>query len=216
MDNITDQYFEICRYYCQHPASTLGYAREEYEIHHIYPKELGGPDDPANLVELPFEVHQFVHLLLTEIYPENDLLEGAYWYIMGRGCNGGKNSPRYGKSHSEEAIDKMRGRKLSEETRAKMSDAKRGKKMSEEHRAKISAIKKGKYVGDKNPMRNPEVAKRHGEARRKPLSKEEIEVIQQFPDWLDVGPQGIWGRLKKQGITIGVSRIKRLQLEYSS
>jgi hypothetical protein len=35
-----------------------------------------------------------------------------------------------------------KGKKLSDETRAKMSEAKKGKKLSEEHRAKIGAAKK--------------------------------------------------------------------------
>lgn len=90
----------------------------------------------------------------------------------------GKISPRRGKKCSEETCEKIsvnnarywkdkklsdetrdkisaanKGRKLSDETRAKMSATRKGKKFSEEHRAKMSATKQGEkvlYVAYKN------------------------------------------------------------------
>lgn len=51
----------------------------------------------------------------------------------------------YGKSHADEARDKMReaklGRTLSEELKAKLSKAATGRKFTEEHKASLSAAK---------------------------------------------------------------------------
>jgi hypothetical protein len=39
-----------------------------YEIHHVLPRSLGGPDDPDNLIKLSLQDHLFAHLLLSKIY----------------------------------------------------------------------------------------------------------------------------------------------------
>jgi len=49
----------------------------------------------------------------------------------------------YGHRHTEETLAKFRARKLSEETKAKISAAKLGCKLSEETRTKMSAAKQG-------------------------------------------------------------------------
>ena len=48
------------------------------EKHHILPKCLGGKDDKDNLVELTAREHFLCHMLLCEIYPNNDKL----WYAL--------------------------------------------------------------------------------------------------------------------------------------
>ena len=54
-----------------------------HETHHIIPKCLGGNDKPSNLVILTAREHFIAHLLLCEIYPDNDKLAYALWAI----CN---------------------------------------------------------------------------------------------------------------------------------
>ena len=58
----------------------------------------------------------------------------------------GENNPMYGKKHSDETRRKMSDAKknMSEETRKKISVGHKGKHYSEEHKKKISEAKKGK------------------------------------------------------------------------
>ncbi len=86
----------------------------------------------------------------------------------------GEKNGFYGKSHSEETIEKMRILKLgkihSEETKEKMSKSRIGKKFSESHKEKMSISKKG----NKNPMfgvLSPMKGKKHSEETRKKISE---------------------------------------------
>ena len=78
--------------------------------------------------------------------------------------NKGENNPMYGKHHSDEAKKKLReankGKKLSEETRKKMSEAK--KNMSEETRRKIAEAHKG---------RQPMLGKHHSEEAKNKIAE---------------------------------------------
>lgn len=49
------------------------------EKHHIIPKCIGGSDDKTNLVELTAKEHFICHLLLCEIYPNENTLKSARW-----------------------------------------------------------------------------------------------------------------------------------------
>lgn len=59
-----------------------------YEVHHIKPKALGGTgknhewQTHANLVLLSAKEHFIAHLLLCEIYPENQKLKKALWALV--------------------------------------------------------------------------------------------------------------------------------------
>ena len=51
------------------------------EAHHIFPKCLGGTNDPTNLVNLTYREHYIAHLLLAKIHG------GPLWHavnLMGR------------------------------------------------------------------------------------------------------------------------------------
>lgn len=61
------------------------------EKHHIIPKCLKGSDDPENIVSLTAKEHFLAHLLLCEIYPENNKLFFAA-YAM---CQQDKTGSRY-------------------------------------------------------------------------------------------------------------------------
>ena len=62
----------------------------------------------------------------------------------------GKKNPFFGKKHSEETRKKIseanKGKHLSEETRIKISEAQKGKKRSEETRIKMSAAAKRRWA----------------------------------------------------------------------
>ena len=109
-----------------------------YHRHHIIPRHAGGTDDPSNIVELTIEEHAEAHRLLYE--------EHGRWQDK---CAWRALSGQIGKDEiilevRREAGKKRRGRKLSEETKKKMSESSKGQVISEETRAKISAANKGK------------------------------------------------------------------------
>lgn len=147
------------------------------EKHHILPKSMGGSNSIKNTVILTAKEHYLCHFLLTRIYPNNLKMIRAFWMI----CNGSKkdrpntNSKMYqiakeefsaimkgkaffkGKKHSEESNRKNSeahkgktswiGRKHKEESRIKMSNSALGRKQSEEVKRRISQSKLGvKYT----------------------------------------------------------------------
>lgn len=112
--------------------------------HHILPKHMGGSDDPSNLIELTIEEHAEAHRLLYEqhghwqdnvawqgligLIPHEKIMEEMYAARKGRG-NHMYGKPCYYKMTEEEKqrwkdnISKgTKGRKVSEETRKKMSE----------------------------------------------------------------------------------------------
>lgn len=66
-----------------------------------------------------------------------------------------KNNPNAGKIHS----DKMKGRKLSEETKKKISESNKGRKLSEETKRKISEASKGKKMSEEARQKMSEANK---------------------------------------------------------
>lgn len=167
-----------------------------YEGHHILPKCLGGKKNKENMVLLTAREHYIVHKLLYELNPNNksflyavhrmthsknykhkrDYRISAREYERLRiACSEdtrGEKNPMFGKTHSLEAIEKIRsvhlgtkkseefcnnrrqymsgdknpmlGKTHSEEAVAKMRAANIGKKLSEEHKISIGAKQKGK------------------------------------------------------------------------
>lgn len=138
------------------------------EKHHIVPKSIGGENNTGNLVMLTAREHFICHWLLTKmvknkkqkyqmwnafscmLYRENNnqkryrvssrtfenlktnnsRLKSEMWI--------GKNNPMYGKTHTDEAKEKISkthlGQKRSSEAKEKMSQAKKGKSLSESHK----------------------------------------------------------------------------------
>lgn len=105
------------------------------EKHHIIPKSLGGSDDKENLVKLSAREHFIAHLLLAKIYG------GGMWLaIKLMSCDGKHNNRSYewvrikcvkylsligstkigelnnfyGKSHSEESLQKIRDKRANQ------------------------------------------------------------------------------------------------------
>tara|TARA_Y100000296_G_scaffold37424_1_gene43351 strand:+ start:136 stop:555 length:420 start_codon:yes stop_codon:yes gene_type:complete len=128
-----------------------------YHSHHIIPKHAGGTDEPTNLIRLTIDEHAEAHRVLYEKYNRwQDKLawkslsgmidkKEILWEIYHRPRSdehkknqsknhadvSGKNNPMYGKKQSarnKEALKKANtGRKMSPETRKKMSDSMKGR-----------------------------------------------------------------------------------------
>lgn len=91
---------------------------------------------------------------------------------MGEAHKGNQNALGY--KHTEEALCKMRGRAVSDETRCKLSRASKGRKLSEEHRRKISIS----LIGNQRTRgrKHTEAARRKiGEASRQMWARRRAE-----------------------------------------
>jgi hypothetical protein len=171
---------------------------EYYETHHMKPKSLGGTDDKTNLVKLTYREHFISHWLLHRIFPENKELAASF-HIMAFGkswrSSRSKRSSyvpssrtleearlakvfsRRGTKHSEETLEKMRGKRgpiqtqrkpISEKTKEKMRLAKLGKKRSADA---IAAISNGKKLQTPIGEKHHRYGKTHSEETKQKLKE---------------------------------------------
>lgn len=135
-----------------------------YEKHHIIPKCMNGSNDNDNLVLLTGREHFIAHMLLYNIYPDNQKIAYA---LLGMTIKSKKQNREYKISariyeelrknlkHSTETKKKiskntvgennpMYGKKQSDETKKKISEANKGRKQSEETKKKKSKAHLGK------------------------------------------------------------------------
>jgi hypothetical protein len=120
-------------------------------IHHIVPKHMGGTDDPINLVELSVEEHAEAHRKLYEEYG-NEYDRIAYEALSGMikkeeviqqvlsesGKRGGAPKGRIPWNKGKKGVQKnpylaelnrsRKGQSISDEAKAKVSDANKGRK----------------------------------------------------------------------------------------
>jgi hypothetical protein len=158
------------------------------EKHHIIPKCIGGSNDNTNLVELTAKEHFVCHLLLCEIYPNENTLKSARWAMT---CFKSKNhnrkyivsSSQYDRIKNEIATlkrgvkrsDKIKekisnshkGKNISEETKKKISDKMKGRVQSEEHKLNQSLSKKGQIPWNKGKHVSEETKRKISLARKK-------------------------------------------------
>ena len=105
-----------------------------YHFHHIRPRHMGGTDDTDNLVKLTVEEHAAAHKKLWEDHgSEYDRI--AWQCLVGQIDNAEAN--RLANIHYN------KNKKVSEETKKKISLANRGKKLSMETKRKIGLNNKG-------------------------------------------------------------------------
>lgn len=149
---------------------------EYFENHHIIPKSLGGRRNKENMVALTAREHYVVHELLVRIYKLSGDIQAYHKMLLawnrlahdrrtGRFVNSrlyeelrrqnSKRAKEY--KPTKETIEKQRqkiiGRKLSEETKRKISLSEKGVPKSLESRKNYSKASKGKlYVF--NPLEN--------------------------------------------------------------
>lgn len=102
-----------------------------YEKHHIIPKCMGGDNSNSNLVLLTSSEHFLAHQLLIKMYPnEPKLVFAAQMMLYGTNKHKRVNNKDFSwlVTRRIEACKKINsGRKVSQETRQKMSIAKKGK-----------------------------------------------------------------------------------------
>ncbi len=131
-----------------------------YHKHHIIPKHMGGTDDPSNLVELTVEEHAAAHKKLFEEY--------GHWQdeLAWKGLSGQLSKLDVISEIARKTGLMSKGRKLSEETKKKITKARTGRKHSKETRQKMSKSQTGKnnhFYGRKHSeetkikMRGPRV-----------------------------------------------------------
>lgn len=148
------------------------------ENHHIVPKCLGGDNKKENLVRLTAKEHWIIHQLLCLLNPKNYSLLKALECMMRKSDNQYRNyvvsGSQYQRIKRDSAVlhsERLKGKKLkpfTEEHRKNIGLSKKGKpswskgkKFTEEHRKNIGLSSKGRIDGDKNPMKNPEVLRKH-------------------------------------------------------
>ena len=129
--------------------------KSEYgENHHIYPRCLGGNDEPENIIRLTPEEHYKAHYLLPLIYTEGKehaKLLYAWNQMRGRIGNIDKDSEEYGilkREYAKQRSIDQKGKRCSDETKRKLSEANTGKKRTEEQKVNIkrAAIERGKKM----------------------------------------------------------------------
>ena len=120
--------------------------------HHIIPKHMGGTDDASNLIELSVEEHAEAHRVLWEEH--GNIYDKVAWMSL-------SNQMSLDSAQMEAKREGVRrfhtGRKRSEETRRKISEAQKGKankgtfssgyKWSEDSKKAFSESLKGKKRG---------------------------------------------------------------------
>lgn len=108
------------------------------EKHHIIPKCMGGSDNSDNLVILTPEEHYVAHQLLVKIYPSvKELTFAVKMMTIGNDNKHQRSNKLYGWLRKKFVIDistKLKGRKMTDEQRQKMSEAKKGKTWSDAKR----------------------------------------------------------------------------------
>lgn len=150
MPNRLKCYTDLICYRVQHPSA-------KGEKHHILPRCMGGWED-GNLVRLSAREHFIAHALLARAFPEDSKIVFAFWGMCNQKNEHQQRTRPSSRLYEMAKIARakhistlLKGRKFSDETRAKMSAAakkrtnpcqEKGKPKSPEHRKKISEAAK--------------------------------------------------------------------------
>lgn len=161
------------------------------EKHHIVPRCMGGSDWIDNIVSLTPEEHYVAHQLLIKIYPDNKkLVYAAHMMTVGRNNKlhgwlrrklsklqkgntyGNANKGRIFSEGHKQKINPL-GRKHTEKTKQKQSEAKKGeknhfygKKHTEDSRQQMSESHKGNTNGTGNKGKSWSLARRAAYEKR--------------------------------------------------
>lgn len=138
-----------------------------YECHHILPRCLGGTDDKTNLVLLKADEHYLAHQLLIKLYPDQPQLILAA-NMMTVSNNGQVRNNKQYKWLREKWVNALKGRKVSDETRRKLSEANKGPRWTDEDKKRMSEQRKGRKAWNKGLP---------GHNRGKPMSEESKEKM---------------------------------------
>ena len=180
---------------CQE-MEVIGYPDDVYtEVHHIYPKCLGGDNSRINLVRMPIRYHIMAHLLLVEMYPKNLKIIYAANLMVSTSTsstNYVRDKERLfsvQKHFSTKTIARIKelnifarrgenspnfGKPCSKETKQKISEANKGRIVSKETREKISKAGLGRKHSEESKRKMSKTRKEKGTWNKgKKLSEEE-------------------------------------------
>jgi hypothetical protein len=175
------------------------------EKHHILPKSLGGSNSLSNIVVLTGREHFIAHMLLAHIYgkgmwqaaimmkhsPNNVRKINSRLYQIAKTNWSIYQTGKKRENSVGEAISKAKlGKKLSDETKQKMSLVRKGKpragdpekwKHSDESKKKMSISQKNAgnrlpiMRGEDNPMKRPEIRAKISAAKKLYWEKKRME-----------------------------------------
>lgn len=146
------------------------------EQHHIIPKSEGGLDEPDNLVNLTAREHYIAHLLLAKIYKDFKMFAAVRFMRMKSRKSSGRDFKFNSRLYERMKVEynkRNKGKKISLESRLKMSLAKIGKHQSpeviENRRRKIIGRKQSKEEIERR--RKSIIGFKHTDEARKNMSK---------------------------------------------
>lgn len=161
---------------------------EYFEVHHILPRCMGGEgkikkrkliQDHENLICLYAREHFIAHRLLAIENPDNDKLVFA-WSMMAFPKGKTKRDYELTPEEYEEircAQSKlMTGKRLSEETKNKLSSIFKGRALTEETRRKISEGNKGKILSEETKRKMSDAQKRRDRSKYKAPNSNKIVI----------------------------------------
>ena len=150
------------------------------EKHHIIPKCLGGSNKKENLVELTAREHFLCHMLLCEIYPNENKLKYAL-YLMSIGKQKHKtvnyqiSSRTYDRLKQEHSL-MLTGKPRSFETKQKISENRKGIK-HQNHTNGKDHKNSGKSKTEKHKSKMSESAKLRNATHITPHTEETKKVM---------------------------------------
>lgn len=141
---------------CQKPKKRWnngrGYKRNDYFTKAI---EKYGWDNFEHIIiakGLSEDEAKWLEIELIKEFDSTNRKNGYNITLGGEGTNGWNPSKEQRKKMSENNARYWKGKKLSEETKKKLSEINKGKTYSEETKKKMSEVHKGKQAGENNPM----------------------------------------------------------------
>jgi hypothetical protein len=122
------------------------------ERHHIIHRHEGGSNDPSNLVWLPFKAHRLIHRLDFKL--DSDSLKKRHSYLMMYGYTELAKAEQVERARLKGlkaflGSSRFKGKTQSDFQRLRCSETHKGKIVSEETRAKLSNARKGRAPWNK-------------------------------------------------------------------
>jgi len=186
-----------------------------YEVHHIKPKSLGGTgknhewQTHPNLVLLTAKEHFVAHLLLCEIYPDNQKLKKALWALVNATKNNRyKVSARVYQRTKQDYIQTIKGVPKSKEALEKRTAT---RKAAGTYNRSLEVIQKGietrkangSYYYERTPEHNKKLSQAKQGKRLKgktildPATGNHYASQTQAIEALGISMTGLYGRLKR-------------------
>ena len=165
--DISSEYWEKVEKIYEDSESFPKKVVKDRNLHHKFPRSFSKKDgvdidnDDDNLVSLSLADHFRVHYYLWKCAKKGYRGMMAKAFVFMR-----KKMVAYASDETIEQMAKDYEEVMKDVARAS-SDALKGKKLSEEHKKKLSKAKKGKYTGEKHPM----YGKHHLEESKKKMSE---------------------------------------------